>query len=388
MADAPGEDARPLTTSELADSVGEELAGDAAADPASDASAESTPAGTSASVLRASALMGVGTVVSRLGGVVRGIMLAAALGAVVLADTFSLGNTLPNVVYILIIGGALNAVFIPELVRHMKDDGDEGRGYADRLHHPRRRRAARWLRSPRCSSPRGSSGSTPRTTRPSRPSSRRPSPVLPAADLLLRRLHDRRSGPQRARQLRTDDVGPGHQQHGRHRGGAAVHRVLPVRHGRRPTSLTPGASPCSAVGTRSASRCRRSCSSRFSPHRVPLSPALRLPRRGLGRRRRAGQAGPRCSCWSTSSPTSSSSTWRHANAAHAGRRRRLRPHVVQQRLPDLHPAALGHHGVGRHGPAAPDEPGRPTARTTRAFGPTSAGGCARCPRSSCRRRWR
>ena len=133
MADAPGEDARPLTTSELADSVGEELAGDAAADPASDASAESTPAGTSASVLRASALMGVGTVVSRLGGVVRGIMLAAALGAVVLADTFSLGNTLPNVVYILIIGGALNAVFIPELVRHMKDDGDEGRGYADRL---------------------------------------------------------------------------------------------------------------------------------------------------------------------------------------------------------------------------------------------------------------
>jgi putative peptidoglycan lipid II flippase len=40
---------------------------------------------------------------------------------------------LPNVVYILIIGGALNAVFIPELVRHMKDDSDDGTGYADRL---------------------------------------------------------------------------------------------------------------------------------------------------------------------------------------------------------------------------------------------------------------
>ena len=119
--------------------------------------------------------MGVGTVVSRLGGVVRGIMLAAALGAVVLADTFSLGNTLPNVVYILIIGGALNAVFIPELVRHMKDDGDEGRGYADRLS-PSSAPCCSWLRSPRCSSPRGSSGSTPRTTRPSRPSSRPPSP--------------------------------------------------------------------------------------------------------------------------------------------------------------------------------------------------------------------
>jgi putative peptidoglycan lipid II flippase len=77
--------------------------------------------------------MGAGTIASRIGGVVRGIALAAALGAGTLADTFSLGNTLPNVVYILIIGGALNAVFIPELVRHMKDDGDDGQGYADRL---------------------------------------------------------------------------------------------------------------------------------------------------------------------------------------------------------------------------------------------------------------
>ena len=77
--------------------------------------------------------MGAGTVASRVGGVVRGIALASALGAGTLADTFSLGNTLPNVVYILIIGGALNAVFIPELVRHMKDDGDDGQGYADRL---------------------------------------------------------------------------------------------------------------------------------------------------------------------------------------------------------------------------------------------------------------
>jgi putative peptidoglycan lipid II flippase len=133
VADRPRDDADPATTAELAESLGEELAGDVAADPASDASAESTPAGTSASVMRSSALMGAGTIASRFGGVIRGIVLASALGAGTLADTFSLGNTLPNVIYILIIGGALNAVFIPELVRHMKDDGDDGRGYADRL---------------------------------------------------------------------------------------------------------------------------------------------------------------------------------------------------------------------------------------------------------------
>jgi putative peptidoglycan lipid II flippase len=131
--DAARADERPTTTAELAESVGEELAGDAAADAASDSATETTPAGGSASILRSSALMGAGTVASRVGGVVRGIALASALGAGTLADTFSLGNTLPNVVYILIVGGALNAVFIPELVRHMKDDGDDGQGYADRL---------------------------------------------------------------------------------------------------------------------------------------------------------------------------------------------------------------------------------------------------------------
>ena len=87
-----------------------------------------------ASVLRSSAVMGVGTVVSRISGVVRGAALAAAIGVSgPVADLFGLGNTLPNIVYILVIGGALNAVFVPQLVRHMKRDTDGGSGFADRL---------------------------------------------------------------------------------------------------------------------------------------------------------------------------------------------------------------------------------------------------------------
>jgi putative peptidoglycan lipid II flippase len=78
--------------------------------------------------------MGVGTVVSRISGVVRGAALAAAIGVSgPVADLFALGNTLPNIVYILVIGGALNAVFVPQLVRHMKSDDDHGSGFADRL---------------------------------------------------------------------------------------------------------------------------------------------------------------------------------------------------------------------------------------------------------------
>jgi putative peptidoglycan lipid II flippase len=128
-------DPTPEGTDELADDLAEELAGDVVSDPSSSASTGTSPSqGTaSASVMRSSLVMSAGTVASRFGGVLRGVALAAALGAGTVADMFTLGNTLPNVVYILVIGGALNAVFIPELVRHMKDDPDGGDGYAHRL---------------------------------------------------------------------------------------------------------------------------------------------------------------------------------------------------------------------------------------------------------------
>jgi putative peptidoglycan lipid II flippase len=78
--------------------------------------------------------MATGTVLSRVTGVLRTTALAAAIGTTTaLADAYNTANTLPNIIYILLIGGALNAVFIPQLVRHMKDDEDGGRAYSDRL---------------------------------------------------------------------------------------------------------------------------------------------------------------------------------------------------------------------------------------------------------------
>ncbi len=84
-------------------------------------------------VLRNSAVMAIGTVASRITGVGRDIAVVAAIGFATLSDAYSLGNSLPNIIYILIVGGALNAVFVPQLVRHIKQDADRGDGYAHRL---------------------------------------------------------------------------------------------------------------------------------------------------------------------------------------------------------------------------------------------------------------
>ncbi|MEV3873123.1 murein biosynthesis integral membrane protein MurJ [Streptomyces sp. NPDC049906] len=85
------------------------------------------------SVLKSSALMASGTIVSRLTGFVRTVVITAALGAALLGDAFTVAYTLPTMIYILSIGGGLNSVFVPQLVRAMKEDEDGGEAYANRL---------------------------------------------------------------------------------------------------------------------------------------------------------------------------------------------------------------------------------------------------------------
>ncbi|MCW2814381.1 MAG: integral rane protein MviN [Nocardioides sp.] len=85
------------------------------------------------SVLASSAVMAAGTVVSRASGFVRSALLAAALGASLHADIFTIANTVPNMLYILLAGGVFNAVLVPQLVRAMKDDPDGGEAYTNRI---------------------------------------------------------------------------------------------------------------------------------------------------------------------------------------------------------------------------------------------------------------
>ncbi|MEU4499904.1 murein biosynthesis integral membrane protein MurJ [Streptomyces sp. NPDC024089] len=89
--------------------------------------------GRAAGILKSSALMAAGTLVSRLTGFVRSLVMTAALGAALLGDSFTIAYTLPTMIYILTVGGGLNSVFVPQLVRSMKDDEDGGEAYANRL---------------------------------------------------------------------------------------------------------------------------------------------------------------------------------------------------------------------------------------------------------------
>ncbi|MER5485704.1 murein biosynthesis integral membrane protein MurJ [Streptomyces sp. NPDC002812] len=84
-------------------------------------------------MLRSGALMAAGSVVSRATGFVRSAVIVAALGTTLLGDGYAVANTVPNILYILLIGGALNAVFVPELVRAAKEHEDGGAAYTDRL---------------------------------------------------------------------------------------------------------------------------------------------------------------------------------------------------------------------------------------------------------------
>ena len=84
-------------------------------------------------VLSATAVMASGTILSRFSGYFRTLLIVAALGQALHADIFTIANTIPNAVYILVAGGIFNAVLVPQLVRAMKNDEDGGDAYASRI---------------------------------------------------------------------------------------------------------------------------------------------------------------------------------------------------------------------------------------------------------------
>ncbi|MDT0403009.1 murein biosynthesis integral membrane protein MurJ [Streptomyces edwardsiae] len=89
--------------------------------------------GRAGGLLKSSAVMAAGTMVSRLTGFIRSAMIVSALGLALLGESFQIAYQLPTMIYILTVGGGLNSVFVPQLVRSMKDDEDGGEAYANRL---------------------------------------------------------------------------------------------------------------------------------------------------------------------------------------------------------------------------------------------------------------
>jgi putative peptidoglycan lipid II flippase len=74
------------------------------------------------SLARPAAVMAVGTALSRLTGLGKIAAMAYALGVTEsrVADSYNLANTLPNVIYELVLGGVLSSVFIPVIVQELR----------------------------------------------------------------------------------------------------------------------------------------------------------------------------------------------------------------------------------------------------------------------------
>jgi putative peptidoglycan lipid II flippase len=83
---------------------------------------------------KASAIIATGTMVSRVLGFVKAIMLAAAIGqsGSLAAASFGLANQLPNNVYALVAGGVMSAVLVPQIVRASRG-ADGGESYVSKI---------------------------------------------------------------------------------------------------------------------------------------------------------------------------------------------------------------------------------------------------------------
>ena len=76
--------------------------------------------------------MAVATLVSRITGFLRIVLLAAILGAA-LSSSFTVANQLPNLVAALVLEATFTAIFVPVLARAERDDPDGGTAFVRRL---------------------------------------------------------------------------------------------------------------------------------------------------------------------------------------------------------------------------------------------------------------
>lgn len=85
-----------------------------------------------AAVVSRSWSMAFATLISRITGFIRIVLLAAILGAA-LSSAFSVANQLPNLVAALVLEATFTAIFVPVLTRAERDDPDRGAAFVRRL---------------------------------------------------------------------------------------------------------------------------------------------------------------------------------------------------------------------------------------------------------------
>jgi putative peptidoglycan lipid II flippase len=85
------------------------------------------------SAARHSAVMAVGSLVSRGTGFLRTVVLAAALGGGLVGNAYTTAQFFPGMIYEFLLGGILGDFIVPVLARARKNDPDRGQAYTQRL---------------------------------------------------------------------------------------------------------------------------------------------------------------------------------------------------------------------------------------------------------------
>ncbi len=80
-----------------------------------------------------SAMMAIGSLVSRGTGFVRTAVMAMALGGFLVGNAYTTAQVFPGMIYELLIGGVMSSVLVPMIVRARKQDRDNGEAYTQRL---------------------------------------------------------------------------------------------------------------------------------------------------------------------------------------------------------------------------------------------------------------
>lgn len=83
-------------------------------------------------VVRSTGTMAIATLISRLTGFIRTVMIGSSLGTAV-ASAFNTANILPNLITEIVLGAVLTSLVVPVLVRAEREDADHGRDFVRRL---------------------------------------------------------------------------------------------------------------------------------------------------------------------------------------------------------------------------------------------------------------
>ena len=188
----------------------------------------SNPTESETSLVRSSALVAVGTMLSRVTGFARIAAIAYALGASTLAGTYSYANEAPNIVYELLLGGVLTATLVPLFVAVPRDATTTTRRARSSPSRSSRSRAitvigvvaAPWIVDLYTLNVKGANVAAQQAAR------HRPPAAVHAADALLRHRHAGDRDAERPPALPRGRVRAGAQQRRRDRGvpRAAPHR--------------------------------------------------------------------------------------------------------------------------------------------------------------------